>query len=109
MNLDPTQDEMMQWIDDMEAIANRTDLTQEQKEALVNEKIRKYKEDQRILLDAEENRREELRKSMPPEEAELDKGRWAFYRALKEGKVFLKPKQEGKLENECDSVLIFVQ
>lgn len=49
MNLRPTKDEMLAWIDDMEAIANRTDLTQEQKEALVNEKIRKYKEDLRVL------------------------------------------------------------
>ena len=103
MKPDPRRDELLKWIDDMEAICKRSDLTQEQKEALVNEKIRKYKEDQRILLDAEEQRREELRKSMPPEEAELDKGRWAFYRALKEGKVFLKPIPNYDEDGEADS------
>jgi hypothetical protein len=90
VNLDPTQEEMMQWIDDMEAIANRTDLTQEQKEALVTEKIRKYDQDLKALLDAEEKRREELRKSMSPDERDLDKSRWSFYRKWREGKVFIR-------------------
>ena len=103
MKPDPRRDELLKWIDDMEAISKRTDLTQEQKEALVNEKISKYREDQRILLDAEEKRRAELRKSMSPEEQELDKGRWAFHRALKEGKVFLKPIPSYDEDTEADS------
>jgi len=57
MNRDPGVDEALKWIDDMEAIAARTDLTQDQKEALVREKIKNYKEQQRVLLDAEEQQR----------------------------------------------------
>jgi hypothetical protein len=90
VNLEPTADEITAWIDDMEAISKRTDLTQEQKVAMAAEKIRKYKEDLRVLLDAEEKRREELRKSMSPYERDLDKSRWSFYRELKEGKAWVR-------------------
>ena len=91
MNRDPGVDEALKWIDDMEAIAARTDLTQDQKEALVREKIKNYKEQQRVLLDAEEQRRAEARKSMSPADQELDEGRWAFERRLREGKIRIRP------------------
>lgn len=91
MNRDPRIDEALKWIDDMEAISARTDLTQEQKEALVQEKIRNYIEQQRVLLDAEEQRRAELRKSLSPAEQELDESRWIFERRLREGKIHVKP------------------
>src|SRR5215813_11324555 len=91
MNRDPRVDEALKWIDDMEAIAARTDLTQEQKEALVREKIKNYKEQQRVLLDAEEQQRAEARKSMSPVEQALDELGWVFHRGVREGGIRVKP------------------
>lgn len=84
----PTVEE---WIADMEAIAARTDLTQDQKVALVEQKMKDYKEKQRLLLDAEEQRRAELRKSMSPVEQAFDELGWVFERGVREGRILIKP------------------
>jgi len=90
MNQLPGLPTVEEWIADMKAISARTDMTYEEKVALVEEKIKDYKEKQRVLLDAEEQRRAELRKSMMPHEQDLDKSRWSFERKLREGKAFVR-------------------
>src|SRR5262249_169420 len=50
-----------------------------------------YKEQQRVLLDAEEQQRAEARKSMSPVEQALDELGWVFHRGVREGGIRVKP------------------
>ena len=80
-----------EWIQEVNSIQARTDLTEEQKVTLVEQRYKYYKEQHRLLLDGEEQRRAELRKSMSPREQSEDKRAWIIERAVREGRILIKP------------------